>query len=112
MTGLDDKERCLELVESIRFHVMSGCLCFLFLQLRLVTRQRSFSVMANALLHLVSIFQVFIPNRRVLVGDVIGNHTLSGSHTYPHCWECVRICMKGLLLFVGVIDQLEITPIR
>ena len=27
LTGLDDKERCLELVESIRFHVISGCLC-------------------------------------------------------------------------------------
>ena len=67
LTGLDDKESCLELVESIRFHAKSGCLRFLFLQLRLVTRQRGFSAMANALLQVVSIFQVLIPRRRVLV---------------------------------------------
>ena len=63
----DDKEICLEVVESFRFHVMSDCLRFLFLQLRLVTRQRGFSAMANALLQVVSIFQVLIPWRRVLV---------------------------------------------
>ena len=67
LTGLDDKENRLELVESIRFHVMSGSLLFLFLQLRLVTRQHGFSVVVTALIQVVSIFQVIIPRCRVLV---------------------------------------------
>ena len=112
LTGLDEKERCFELMESIRCHVMIGCLHFLLLQLRLVSRQHGFPVMVHTTLNLVIIFQVFIPRRRVVVWDVIGIHTLSGTHTYPDCRVCVRKSMKGLILFVSVINQPESRPKR
>ena len=67
LTGLDEKERCFELMDSIRCHVMIGCLHFLLLQLRLVSRQHGFPVMVHTTLNLVIIFQVFIPRRRVVV---------------------------------------------
>ncbi len=91
LTGLDDKENCLELVESIRLHTILPNLCFLSLQLSLV---------------------FLVPRRHVLFGDVIGSHTLSGAHAYPDRWVCVRSSMLGLKLFVDVINQSESTPIR
>jgi hypothetical protein len=58
------------------------------------------------------IFQVLVPRRRVLVGDVIARHTLSASQAYPDRRVCVRSSMIGLKLFVDVINQSESTPIR
>jgi uncharacterized membrane protein len=66
LTGVDDKESCFELVESIRHHVILACLCFLFLQLCLVSRQRVLLSMFHFLLQIVIIFQVLIPRNRVL----------------------------------------------
>ena len=110
LTGLDDKESCLELVESIRRHTILTSLRFLSVRLRLVFRRRGLLAMFHFLLQLVSIFQVLVPRRRVLLGDVIASHTLSGA--YPDRRVCVRSRMIGLKLFVDVINQSEITPIR
>ena len=98
LTGLDDKESSLDLVESIRCHTILSSLCFLSRQPRLVFRLRGLLPMFHFLLQLVSIFQVFVPSRRVLLGDVIGSHTLSGAHAYPDRRVCVRNNMIGLKL--------------
>jgi len=112
LTGLDDKESCLELVESIRRHAILTCLGCLFLQLRLVFRLRGLLAMFHFPLQLVSIFQVLVPMCRVLLGDVITSQTLSGAHAYPDRRVCVRSSMIGLKLFVDTINQSESTPIR
>jgi hypothetical protein len=67
LTGWNDKESCLDLVESIRRHAILACLRFLFLQLRMVFRQRALLAMFHSPLQLVSIFQMLVPRRPVLL---------------------------------------------
>ena len=112
LTGLDEKERYFELLESARRHAMLGCLRFLFLELRLVSRQCGLLAMSHFLLELVSICQVFIHRSRVVVCDVIASNALSASHTHPDCRVCAGSSLKGLIPLVHAINKPENAPIR
>jgi hypothetical protein len=60
----------------------------------------------------VNIFLVLIHTHRCrfLVCDVVGNHTLSGAHTYPDCRLCVRIKLKGLIPSDHTLTSLKAHP--
>ena len=101
----DEKESYFELLESARRHAMLGCLRFLFLQLRLVSRQCGFLAMSRFLLEVVSICQLIIHRRRVVVCDVIRSHGFPVAHADPDCRVCAGSRLKGLIPFVRAINQ-------
>ena len=68
--------------------------------------------MSHFLLEVVSICQVIIHRRRVVVCDVIASHALSGGHTHPDCRVFSGISLKGLIPLVHDISQPENAPIR
>ncbi len=65
------KEIYFELEVSVRCHVILVYLCFLFLELFLVSRQRGFLDMSHFLLEFMSICQVIIHGRHVVDCDVM-----------------------------------------